>query len=84
MSQFPSHIDPQTDDRGARDRWFILSLLFVNYFTLYTHRYVLNYIQPPIRDELGLSELQLNSMAWAFQFFYAFDALFVGYLGDRF
>ena len=71
------------DDRGAHDRWFILSLLFVNYFTLYMHRYILNYIQPPIRAELGLSEFQLNTIAAAFQFFYAFAALFVGYLSDR-
>lgn len=83
MSSLAAAPDGRLDDRGTHDRWFILSLLFVNYFTLYTHRYVLNYIQPPIRDELGLSELQLNSLAWAFQFFYAFAALFVGYLSDR-
>ena len=84
MSSLTVTSDGRLDDRGTHDRWFILSLLFVNYFTLYTHRYVLNYIQPPIRDELGLSELQLNSLAWAFQFFYAFAALFVGYLSDRY
>lgn len=83
MSSLAAVSDGRLDDRGTHDRWFILSLLFVNYFTLYTHRYVLNYIQPPIRDELGLSEFQLNSLAWAFQFFYAFAALFVGYLSDR-
>lgn len=78
--------NPQLDsnDYGVHDRWFILSLLFVNYFTLYTHRYVINYVQPPIRDEFGLSDLQLNALAWGFQFTYAFVQLFVGYLGDRF
>ena len=83
MSSIVATPNGRLDDRGAHDRWFILSLLFVNYFTLYMHRYILNYIQPPIRAELGLSELQLNSLAWAFQFFYAFAALFVGYLSDR-
>ena len=84
MSSIVATPDGRLDDRGAHDRWFILSLLFVNYFTLYMHRYILNYIQPPIRAELGLSEFQLNTViAGAFQFFYAFAALFVGYLSDR-
>ncbi|MCH2402305.1 MAG: MFS transporter [Pirellulales bacterium] len=84
MSSLAAIPNGRLDDRGTHDRWFILSLLFVNYFTLYTHRYVLNYIQPPIRAELGLSEFQLNTIAAAFQFFYAFAALFVGYLSDRY
>ena len=83
MSSIVATPNGRLDDRGAHDRWFILSLLFVNYFTLYMHRYILNYIQPPIRAELGLSEFQLNTIAAAFQFFYAFAALFVGYLSDR-
>ena len=84
MSSIVATPNGRLDDRGAHDRWFILSLLFVNYFTLYMHRYILNYIQPPIRAELGLSEFQLNTViAVAFQFFYAFAALFVGYLSDR-
>ena len=83
MSSIVATPNGRLDDRGVHDRWFILSLLFVNYFTLYMHRYILNYIQPPIRAELGLSEFQLNTIAAAFQFFYAFAALFVGYLSDR-
>ena len=84
MSSIVATPNGRLDDRGVHDRWFILSLLFVNYFTLYMHRYILNYIQPPIRAELGLSEFQLNTViAGAFQFFYAFAALFVGYLSDR-
>ena len=84
MSSIVATPNGRLDDRGAHDRWFILSLLFVNYFTLYMHRYILNYIQPPIRAELALSEIQLNTViAVAFQFFYAFAALFVGYLSDR-
>ena len=84
MSSIVATPNGRLDDRGVHDRWFILSLLFVNYFTLYMHRYILNYIQPPIRAELGLSEFQLNTIAAAFQFFYAFAALFVGYLSDRY
>ena len=84
MSSIVATPNGRLDDRGVHDRWFILSLLFVNYFTLYMHRYILNYIQPPICAELGLSEFQLNTViAGAFQFFYAFAALFVGYLSDR-
>ncbi|MEE3371394.1 MAG: MFS transporter [Planctomycetota bacterium] len=84
MSSLTATPHGRLDDHGTHDRWFILSLLFVNYFTLYAHRYVLNYIQPPIREELGLSDSQLFALAWAFQFFYAFAALFVGYLSDRY
>ena len=72
------------DDSGSRDRWFILSLLFLNYFVLYAHRNLINYIQKPLLDELKLSELQLNTVAWAFQITYALAQIFVSYLSDRF
>ena len=74
----------QISDAGAHDRWFILSLLFLNYFVIYAHRYIINYIQDPLRKELDLSETQLNMAAASFTFTYAFAQLFVAYLGDRF
>jgi sugar phosphate permease len=61
-----------------------LSLLFVNYFVLYAHRFLVNYIQVPLQEDLGLSELQLNATTWAFHVTYALAQLFVGYLSDRF
>lgn len=84
MPSAQDNLPRNVDDYGVQDRWFILSLLFINYSTLYTHRYVINYVQPPIQAEFGLTEFQLNALAWGFQFTYAFMQLFVGYLGDRF
>jgi len=37
---------------GPPDRWFVLSLLSLNYFTLTLHRLVISFIQPPMIEEL--------------------------------
>ena len=36
------------DGYGTPDRWFVLALLSLNYFTLYLHRNLLSYIQPSL------------------------------------
>ena len=69
---------------GVPDRWFILSLLLLNYFILYTHRSVFTFIQTPLLKELNLSESQLHSATLAWQITYSLSALFVAYLSDRF
>ena len=46
---------------GVPDRWFILGLLLLNYFVLYTHRSVFTFIQTPLLEDLQLSESQLHS-----------------------
>ena len=71
-------------DYGTPDRWFVLSLLALDYFTLYLHRNLINYLQPPIESDLGLSETQLGLLHWGFLVTYALSQVFVGYLGDRF
>ena len=80
---------PQTDKftqsaRGVSDRWFILSLLLLNYFILYTQRSVFAFIQTPLLEDLNLSESQLHSATMAWQLTYSLSALFVAYLSDRF
>ena len=84
MSTIQVSTGANADEYGTHDRWFVLSLLFLNYFTLYAHRDVFRFIQPPMRQDLGLTEFQLNAFAAAFQATYAFAQIFVAYLGDRF
>jgi predicted MFS family arabinose efflux permease len=79
----------QTDEftqseRGVPDRWFILNLLLLNYFVLYSQRSVFTFIQTPLLKDLNLSESQLHSAAMAWQMAYSLSALFVAYLSDRF
>lgn len=69
---------------GTHDRWLVLSQLFANYFTIYVHRNLINYLQIPLQAELGLSGLQMGLLHWGFLFPYAAAQIAVGYLGDRF
>ncbi|MBP85829.1 MAG: hypothetical protein CMJ64_03790 [Planctomycetaceae bacterium] len=69
---------------GIPDRWFILSLLAVNYFTLYLHRNLIQYVQPPLVEDLGLTDTQLGWLDAGFRIAYAFAQLGVGYFGDRY
>jgi predicted MFS family arabinose efflux permease len=75
---------PTQPARGVPDRWFILSLLLLNYFVLYMHRAVFTYIQTPLLEDLKLNESQLHSATMAWQLTYSLSALFVAYLSDRF
>lgn len=69
---------------GIPDRWFILSLLAINYFTLYLHRNLIQYVQPPLVEELGVSDTQLGWLDAGFRIAYAVAQLGVGYFGDRY
>ena len=69
---------------GVPDRWFILSLVSVNYFTLYLHRNLIQYVQPPLIEDLGLTDTQLGWLDAAFRIAYALAQLGVGYFGDRY
>ena len=66
------------------DRWFILLLVSLNYFTLFLHREMIFFVLPPLKAELGLSETQLGWLMPAFIIPYGFSQFFVGYLSDRF
>ena len=69
---------------GPPDRWFVLSLLSVNYFTLLLHRMVLGFIQPPLIEDLQLTDTEVGWLQSAFLVPYALSQIFVGFLGDRF
>ena len=56
---------------GTPDRWYLLSYVALNYFAIYAHRNLINYIQPslllPITEGgLGLDEAQLSWVGPAF------------------
>lgn len=69
---------------GVPDRWFILSLVSVNYFTLFLHRNLIQYVQPPLVADLGLTDTQLGWLDAGFRIAYAFAQLGAGYFGDRY
>jgi sugar phosphate permease len=68
---------------GAPDRWLVLGLLAVDYFTLYIHRNVINYVQPPLKADLGMTDGEMGLLSPAFVFPYALAQIGAGYLGDR-
>lgn len=69
---------------GPSDRWYVLSLLSVNYFTLTLHRLIISFIQPPMIEDLQLTDTQVGWLQPAFLLPYAVAQLFVAYLGDRY
>lgn len=69
---------------GPPDRWFILCLVATEYFVLYLHRNLLNYVQKSLIKDLDVSDTQIGALSWAFLFAYALVQIGVGYLGDRF
>lgn len=72
------------NDAGAPDRWLVLILLSLDYFVLYLHRNLINYLQPPLIADLDLTDTQLGFLRWGFVLPYALAQIGVGYLGDRY
>src|SRR6184192_2434487 len=68
---------------GTPDRWWVLLLAALSYFTLYLHRNLVNYVQPPLKDAFGVSDEQLGLLSTAFTLPYTVVQIGVGYLSDR-
>jgi ACS family D-galactonate transporter-like MFS transporter len=62
----------------------MLALVSLAYFILFLHRSLLNYVQPPIKQELAFTDTQLGALRSAWMVAYCVAQLWVGYLGDRF
>lgn len=78
-----------SDSPGTPDRWFMLAYVGMNYFVLYTHRNLVNYIQPALMKTvadggLGLTDAELGWLGPAWSVPYCAAQLFVGYLSDRY
>jgi len=67
-----------------RYKWEVLGLLWVAYFLNQADRQVFNVVLPLIKEDLQLSDMQVGSIATAFNLFYALLVPFAGYIGDRF
>ena len=57
-------LDLPAEGPGTPARWFMLALLALAYFTLYLHRSLLGYLQPPLRADLHLNDEQLGWLRW--------------------
>src|SRR5438094_246734 len=68
---------------GTPDRWLVLLLAALSYFTLYLHRNLVNYLQPPIKEAFQVSDEQLGLLSTAFLLPYTLVQIGVGYLSDR-
>jgi len=84
LSSAAAHDRPSLCDRMLSNSWFVMVWLALDYFVLYLHRSVLNFVLPPLQAELQITEAQIGNMQMAFLLPYCFSQLFVGYLGDRF
>ena len=65
-------------------KWEVLAILWVAYLLNQADRQVFNVVLPMIRDDLGLSDVAVGSIATIFNLFYALLVPIGGYVGDRF
>jgi sugar phosphate permease len=72
-----------SDSPGTPDRWLVLLLAALSYFTLYLHRNLVNYLQPPIKEAFDVSDEQIGFLSTAFLLPYTLVQIGVGYLSDR-
>nr|WP_122119842.1 MFS transporter [Alistipes megaguti] len=68
----------------ARYKWEVLALLWVAYLLNQADRQVFNVVLPLIREDLGLSDVAIGSIATIFNLFYAVLVPIGGLVGDRF
>lgn len=64
-------------------KWEVLGLLWIAYLLNQADRQVFNVVLPLIREDLGLSDVAVGSIATVFNLFYAILVPIGGYVGDR-
>lgn len=64
-------------------KWEVLGLLWVAYLLNQADRQVFNVVLPLIRDDLGLSDVAVGTIATIFNLFYALLVPIGGLVGDR-
>jgi MFS family permease len=67
-----------------RYKWEVLGLLWIAFFLNQADRQVFNVVLPLIKADLQLSDLQIGSIATAFNLVYALLVPLAGYIGDIF
>lgn len=69
---------------GSKYKWEVLALLWVAYLLNQADRQVFNVVLPLIREDLGLSDVAVGTIATIFNLFYAVLVPIGGFIGDRF
>ena len=70
--------------KNPKYKWEVLALLWVAYLLNQADRQVFNVVLPLIREDLGLSDVAIGSIATVFNLFYAVLVPIGGLMGDRF
>lgn len=65
-------------------KWEVLALLWVAYLLNQADRQIFNVVLPLIREDLGLSDVAVGTIATVFNLFYAVLVPIGGFIGDRF
>ncbi len=65
-------------------KWEVLVLLWIAFFVNQADRQVFNVVLPLIKDDLSLSDVQIGTIATAFNLIYALLVPMAGYIGDLF
>ena len=68
----------------SKYKWEVLALLWIAFFLNQADRQAFNVVLPLIRDDLHLTDLQIGSIATAFNLVFAFLVPIAGYIGDIF
>lgn len=71
------------EKKKSRYKWEVLALLWVAYLLNQADRQVFNVVLPLIREDLGLTDVAVGSIATIFNLFYAVLVPVAGYVGDR-
>ena len=70
--------------KNPKYKWEVLALLWVAYLLNQADRQGFNVVLPLIREDLGLSDVAIGSIATVFNLFYAVLVPIGGLVGDRF
>ncbi|MEA5005354.1 MAG: MFS transporter [Rikenellaceae bacterium] len=70
--------------KGDNYKWEVLVLLWIAFFVNQADRQVFNVVLPLIKDDLSLSDVQIGTIATAFNLVYALLVPMAGYIGDLF
>jgi MFS family permease len=69
---------------NKRYKWEVLALLWIAFFLNQADRQVFNVVLPLIKADLQLSDMQIGSIATAFNLVYALLVPLAGYIGDMY
>lgn len=71
------------EPKRSNYKWEVLGLLWVAFLLNQADRQVFNVVLPLIRDDLGLSDVAVGTIATIFNLFYALLVPIGGFIGDR-